>query len=299
MRDRGVSEVISFALVFSLIVATVALVYVSGIGGLEATRSGEQVNNAERAFDVLADNIKDIHREGAPSRATEIKLSDAQMEFGDQVRFNVTIRNKLAPNASVITYRPITYSADSGTRLVYANGALFREDRGGTVMNREPSFLLAYDGSSDQKTVILPGIETRNVGPESIGGQQTVLVRTLLAIREVTIAEDNPGSANYILNSDPNSDGTLENNDPDNDNEMEYNVTVRIQTDEQRLEVWKNYLNGLVDEQPASANFNARGSGDACKLIDTDSDDTDDTVECSLAAERVYSTATRVDVSYE
>ena len=68
---RGVSEVISFVLVFSLIAATVALVYVSGIGGLESTRSSQRVTNAERAFDVLHDNIANIHRRCTPSRATE------------------------------------------------------------------------------------------------------------------------------------------------------------------------------------------------------------------------------------
>lgn len=284
MRDRGVSEVISFALVFSLIVATVALVYVAGIGGLEATRSGEQVNNAERAFDVLADNMQDIHREGAPSRATEIKLSDAQLEFGDSTRVNITIRNKAGDNVSVVEYDPIVYSADSGTDLIYANGALFREDRSGTVLNREPSFLLSYDEKRDRKSVILPVIQTRTAGPESTGGQRTVLVRTILATREVTIAEDDPSSAS---------------SNPDGDSSNEYNVTIRVQPPEQRRGVWKDYLNGLVDEQPASANFNARGGSNACELIDTDGDTIDDTVECSLAAEDVYSTVTRIDVTYQ
>jgi hypothetical protein len=283
MRDRGVSEVISFALVFSLIVATVALVYVSGIGGLEATRSGEQVNNAERAFDVLADNIQDIHREGAPSRATEVKLSDAQMEFGDSTRINITIRNKAGDNVSVVEYDPIVYSADSGTDLTYANGALFREDRSGTVLNREPSFLLSYDSNSDRKTMILPVIQTRTAGPKSLGGQRTVLVRTLLATREVTIAQDDPSTAA---------------SDPDGDTASEFNVTIRVQPPEQRRGVWKDYLNGLVDDAESgnSATFDVReSSSDACEVIDVSGVKT---IECNIAAEDVYSTVTRIDVVY-
>jgi hypothetical protein len=314
--DRGVSEVISFALVFSLIAATVALVYVSGIGGLEDTRSSEQVNNAERAFDVLADNIGDIHRQAAPSRATEIKVSDAQMEFGDSVRANITIRNmKGTGNTSVVEYRPIVYSAEGGTDLLYSNGALFREDPSGAVLDKNPPFLLTHQendpgiDSDDEKTLILPVIETRNAGPESTGSQRTVLVRTLLATREVTIAEDDPGSATFAKASDPDTDGDLENNDPDGDNEPEYNVTIRIQTSEARQDLWVDYLNGLVDEQEANAPngvvFDAWDDPDdvgpdvtddpACGIITVDSVET---VECSLAAENVYSTATRIDVIY-
>ncbi|WP_254823722.1 DUF7289 family protein [Haloglomus halophilum] len=294
--DRGVSEVISFALVFSLIAATVALVYVSGIGGLENTRSSEQVNNAERAFDVLADNIGDIHRQAAPSRATEIKVSDAQMEFGDRVRVNITIRNKMGGNVSVIEYQPIVYSADGGTDLVYANGALFREDRSGTVMDKNPPFLLTLDEgpddtagtADDEKTLILPVIETRNVGPESTGSQRTVLVRTLLAIREVTIAEDDPGDVDTSVFANPRDDN------PDGTTGTEYNVTVRIQSSPDRNEIWHDYIEEQVAE--AGGNFDARaGSSSACDIIDVGGTET---VECSLAAENVYSTATRIDVIY-
>jgi len=332
--DRGVSEVISFALVFSLIAATVALVYVSGIGGLENTRSSEQVNNAERAFDVLADNIGDIHRQAAPSRATEIKVSDAQMEFGDPVRVNVTIRNKMGGNVSVIEYQPIVYSADGGTDLLYSNGALFREDPSGAVMDKNPPFLLTYDADNDEKTLILPVIETRNAGVESTGSQRTVLVRTLLATREVTIAEDDPESirfnttgddanefrinpdfdgdgTNEISDLDPDNDGFDEYGeldpdgdgvndygdlDPDSDGSKEYNVTVRIRTSEKRSGIWLDYLEGQVTA--AGSSFDARTGSGACDIVEVDGDSTTETVECSLAAENVYSTATRIDVIY-
>jgi hypothetical protein len=333
--DRGVSEVISFALIFSLIAATVALVYVSGIGGLEDTRSSEQVNNAERAFDVLADNIGDIHRQAAPSRATEIKVSDAQMEFGDSVRANITIRNmKGTGNTSVVEYRPIVYSAEGGTDLLYSNGALFREDPSGAVLDKNPPFLLTYDAAAAEKTLILPVIETRNTGPESTGSQRTVLVRTLLATREVTIAQDDPETLRFnttgddanefrinpdfdgdgtdeISDLDPDNDGNNEYGnldsdgdgvndygdlDPDGDGSKEYNVTVRIQTSEKRSDIWLDYLEEQVTA--AGGSFDARAGSGACDIIEIDGDSTTETVECSLAAENVYSTATRVDVIY-
>lgn len=291
--DRGVSEVISFALIFSLIVATVALVYVSGIGGLEDTRASERITNAERAFDVLADNIADIHREGAPSRATEIKLADARLQFGDSTRITVQVENlnetlTEGGNTSTVTIDPIVYSSDSGPKLVYSNGGVFRQDRGGTVVNRRPSFLFPDDGG--ERTAVVPAIQTRNVGPDSTGSQRTILVRTLLATREVAIAEDNPAE----LTNNANGDDTDENSfdlDPDNDGNKEYNVTIHIETDEERRDVWLDYLN---DEIPDSQDIRGdHDDGTACEPV------ADRTVECSIAVENIYSTVTRVDVQYD
>lgn len=276
---RGVSEVISFVLVFSLIAATVALVYVSGIGGLESARSSERITNAERAFDVLADNIADIHRKGAPSRATEIKVSNARMEYGESTSVRVQLENvngTETTNVSSVSLQPIVYSSDSGTDLVYANGAVFRQDRGGTTMDRAPPFLFTDDDG--ERTAIVPTIETRNDGVASTGSQRTILVRTLLSIREVTLAEDNPETltGTKLINSA----------DPDSDSNKEFNVTVRIDTVEERQGVWLDYMNRNIPDSMAL-------NSEPCEAVG------DDVVECSLAAENVYSTATRIDVTYD
>ncbi|MEA5386913.1 hypothetical protein VB779_07480 [Haloarculaceae archaeon H-GB11] len=90
MSERAVSEVVGFALVFSMIVAMVAIVTLGGMGQLQSARDFEQANNAERAFEVLADNLADVHQRGAPSRATEIDLEHAQLFVGDPVTINVS-----------------------------------------------------------------------------------------------------------------------------------------------------------------------------------------------------------------
>ena len=60
MRDRAVSDVVSYILVFALIISTVGIVSVSGISGLQDSRDGERVENAQRGFDLLADDVEDI-----------------------------------------------------------------------------------------------------------------------------------------------------------------------------------------------------------------------------------------------
>lgn len=75
MDNRAVSEVVGFVLTFSLVTMAIAIVFTAGFGGLQDTQQAEQVNNVERAFDVLDTNVQEVQRQEAPSRATEMRLS--------------------------------------------------------------------------------------------------------------------------------------------------------------------------------------------------------------------------------
>jgi len=66
--ERGVSDVVGYVLIFSLIVATVGVVTTVGFSTLEDRQDAERVNNVERAFDVFANNMENVYRDGAPSR---------------------------------------------------------------------------------------------------------------------------------------------------------------------------------------------------------------------------------------
>lgn len=174
MTDRGASDVIGFALVFGLVVTSVAIVSVSGVGSLENARDAEQLENAERAFDVLADNVADLHQRNAPSRATEISLGEAQLQTGDKIQMNVSIHRTGETDPTPITnrtIRPIVYSGNQERQLVYEGGAVFRENRDGGVLVREPPFVVNDD------RVLVPILALRSQTVQSHGGS-TVLVRT-------------------------------------------------------------------------------------------------------------------------
>lgn len=173
--DRGVSEVIGFVLVFSLVLGTISIVYVGGFSALSDTRDGEHVNNAERAMDVLADNFQQLGRGEAPQRGTEIKLADAQLTLDERYGVEVDVSGTSYSSRG----RPITYHSGTGTRISYEHGAIIRvDDDGGAVMLREPDFLI-----SDERTVIRH-IQLRG-GELNHGGSQTVLVRAGLNFREL------------------------------------------------------------------------------------------------------------------
>jgi hypothetical protein len=175
MDRRGVSETIGFVFVFALVTASVGVVYTTGIGGLEDARQDEQLTNAVRAFDVLDDNVEDLTREGAPSRATELKLSEATLGFGDPVRVEIQV-NDTGSNANAsyaMTTRPLVYTGSAG-KVVFSAGATFRVDGDAAAMRAEPGFLV---GGAEPNASVVPLLVTYpRTGAGGVGGSATVLV---------------------------------------------------------------------------------------------------------------------------
>lgn len=184
MVSRAQTETLGFVLVFAIITASIGIVYASGFTGLNDAREFEQLNNAERAFEVFADNIEDITHWNAPSRSTEIKLAGATLTVGEPVDIRI---NASGLNES-FAVRPIIYDADTGERIIYVQGAVFRESGGDAVLLRESSMLL-----TENRTMI-PVIQTRLQGTGSVGGSATVLIRASHSQTTLLIAEDDPSS---------------------------------------------------------------------------------------------------------
>jgi len=134
--DRAVSDVVGYVLVFSLITISVGVITVGGFSTLEDRQDAERINNAERGFDVFAANMEDVYRDGAPSRATEMRLSGGTLRYGEPV--NITIEDSNNRNITA-SPRPLIYR-DTGTEIVYVAGAIIRSDDGNSVMLRDPPF---------------------------------------------------------------------------------------------------------------------------------------------------------------
>lgn len=200
MADRGASEVISFALVFSLIVASVAVVSVSGVSSLQSARDAEQVNNAERAYDVFSANMADQYARGAPSRATEVSLGNAQLYTGENVTINVTAVDGGSAETVTRRLRPVVYSGNRDRQLVYEGGAVFRRNRDSGFVVEEPPFMLNDD------RVYLPVIATQSGARESAGGS-TVLLRTNRQSSELRVHDASETYDDVFVNvSSPRND---------------------------------------------------------------------------------------------
>ncbi|PSQ04008.1 hypothetical protein BRC97_11835 [Halobacteriales archaeon QS_6_71_20] len=199
---RAQSDAIGFVLVFSLIVVTIGTVYAAGFAGLSDLRTGEQLENMERAFDVLDDNVDDIVRDGAPGRATEIKLNGGTLAVEETARVTVEATNesRTTENFTVTAAtRPITYS-DGDTTVAASFGTVIRGDGGAAAMRDDPGWLV-----DDERAVLPLTVTTRPGSRSAIGGSSTVLVSmeaTSRGIaREIDAGADGPVRVNVTVES--------------------------------------------------------------------------------------------------
>lgn len=169
--ERAVSDVVGYVLIFSLIIATVGIVTTVGFSTLEDRQDAEQINNAERAFDVFATNVEDVYRGGAPTRATEMRLAGGTLQHGEPV--TVTVQDAANPNINhTMELSPLVYT-EGETAIVYTGGAIVRSESRGSAILREPPFVLGTDRS------MLPFVTTtQSVGSTAISRQGTIKIES-------------------------------------------------------------------------------------------------------------------------
>lgn len=172
-RHRAVSDALGFAIVFAIVVGSVALVYTFGVASIADLQQAQQDENVERGFQTLADNVNDVHREGAPGRSTELALSGGQLSTTETVTFVVNVTGDGDP-AERVRITPITYRRGP-TSIHYVSGTVFRSDRGATV--RQSSLPFRFD----EERTVLSLVRTRSTAGasgQSVGGDGTLLVLT-------------------------------------------------------------------------------------------------------------------------
>lgn len=220
---RAVSDIVGFAVVFGIAVLSIALIYTVGIAALNDLQHSEAMNNADRAFDIVADNMADIHHNGAPARSTELEFPGGQMTVTGQVTINVVVPNASVPNATSVT--PVSYRRRE-TGFHYVSGAVIRTDRGQSVFVREPPFRFGGD-----RTVISFVSTNARGDTASAGGKGSV---------QLSARRDPPGSRTRT--------GTVTNGSDD--------VTFEIHLTSPRFRVWKRYFEreGLAHVETDAAN---------------------------------------------
>lgn len=171
MRDEhGVSEVLGYSLVFSLVLVSVAIVSVGGLSGFQNVETFERQSNAQKAFDVMHNNIEDVYYQGAPSRGTEIDLGDTRLQFDDPVVINVTVDDG-SRDEFIVRSHPLVQDFGNGDgHLVYEAGAVFQTSQEGGTVRRHPPMTLRTGTAN----LIVPNVsqpDTRSVG------SGTVLIR--------------------------------------------------------------------------------------------------------------------------
>lgn len=186
--DRGLSEVLGYIIVFGLVLTSIGFITVSGVSSLEDIREAEQASNAQRAFDVVDDNMAAIYERNSPSRATEIDLTNAQLFYTS----NSSIEINVGGNSFEREFRPVVLRPSDGTRIVYEGGAVIRDQENGGIMVEEPPLLFSNE------RVHAPIIMTTTPAIEGAGGT-TVLLRGKSTARKVLFAEQGGVSGNITV----------------------------------------------------------------------------------------------------
>lgn len=193
---RAASEVMGYILIFSLIFTTVGIVSLAGLPTLDSARESQQLQNAERAFDVLNSNMIEVYERGAPSRATELSADDGTVETKEAVTFNVTAEHPDGyTNSTVAEINPIVFTGFGKTEFVYEAGAVIRHESSGGIMLRDPPFRIG------EERIFTPLVATNSGGVQSTGGG-TVLVRAASERRSVEIAQESTQLNITVSNSD-------------------------------------------------------------------------------------------------
>lgn len=153
-RERGLSDVIAFTLMFAIIILAVAAVATVGVDQLTELRDREQINSAERAMEGFAATVDDIHRHGDPFRVVELSLGNGGIwvqeatisvsASGTSVDIPVnSLRHRLDGNAGTVT-------------LSYEAGGVFRSD--GASPSYEPR--VACDPSTGTAVISVVNLTT-------------------------------------------------------------------------------------------------------------------------------------------
>jgi hypothetical protein len=218
-------------------VTTVGIVYVSGFSGLQDARDAERLDNMERAFDVLGDNVEDIDRDGAPSRATELKLADGSLTLAPETNVTVWVDGSKEADESI---RPLVY-ASGDTRIAFENGAVLRSQREHAWMTREPT--VSYD-DRDGGAMVFTVVDTNRRGSSGVAGDATVLVRTIRHQGANAVdVESGTGATN---------------------------VTVTIETTDARATAWARFLEDEFDDSPSTVSVDPGRSRVTLTVSDAD-----------------------------
>lgn len=189
--ESAQSNVLGFVLVFTVVVTTIGLVFAAAVPVLEGAQDRERVDNMERAFEILDDNVEDVVYREAPSRATEIRLSGGRLGVTGSTRMNVSVEND--PNSPYVARtRPITY-ADEGTTIRSSFGGVVRSDGAGGTMVSEPEWRVS------EERAVLPLIVTAQATDDSsVGGSLTLLVVADAQRRTANGFETDPGNLSTV-----------------------------------------------------------------------------------------------------
>lgn len=178
-RNKGVSDVVSWILVFAVIASGVALIFTFGATELNQAQLQEQDNNIERALVIFYSNNSNVVEDIAPSRSTEIDLYDSEIQIVE----NTTRARYSVPSEDIqFTNVSDTVKIESGSAdFQYEMHSIHRTN---TQQSQQPFYvrepnIVQY--SEDSDAIRLQMVSLDNIGSTSgvQGGIRSIETNTI------------------------------------------------------------------------------------------------------------------------
>lgn len=150
---RGVSDIVSFTLVFSTIILMIGVVTVTGVGTLGDVQEGTETNVAEETMRNYAGSLADHRSESAPRRSSTIKLQGHQLTLETAASLHYETNGT---DETPLTTGALVRTTETDARLVYQSGGLFRVQDGGSVVVRQPPLRCGSDAAHLAVTTLEP-----------------------------------------------------------------------------------------------------------------------------------------------
>lgn len=167
LADRGVSEVISFLLLFAVLIGVSITGAVFGIESLEEASRGDDVHAAIGAMETVRSDMYDLGS-GAVYRSTEIGLNSGSLRYAEPVNITITADSG-GETVLVQSVRPQPVVYDLGSvQVIYSAGAVVQDQPDGGVVKVGPAFRI-----DTEQAILLVVNSTFAAGPAGIGGRGT------------------------------------------------------------------------------------------------------------------------------
>ena len=163
LDENGVSEVVGFILVFSIITLAIGIIYVVGYPAIEDSKDRTQLKNMEKNFIVLQSNIEMVAFGESPVRMMRMELGGG----------TITVRTTNDGEIFNDLVGTVTYGMEERREIIYENGGIWsRYPSGGSVGVSDPRINLREDLNNTRYLVI--SIVKINSSTSSTGGKGIV-----------------------------------------------------------------------------------------------------------------------------
>jgi len=155
--DRGVSELVGVVLLFGIVVAGSAMIFVSGTAVSEDVRAEGRVDAASSTFSEMDRRVQSLAQrrgnDGAAISLGGVNPNDAEIRDTGQMTLQI---NGETDCTATMDLSALEYADDSGTTIAYEGGAIWKRTDAGLVTQKAPE-LGFRDGSLQLQVVRIDG----------------------------------------------------------------------------------------------------------------------------------------------